>query len=152
MLVVIGWGLYAWRIRLTGPDYGTSYPLVALSLGALIVGFDIERRCRRMLSLRTLVGVPELTAETTGVLLRDGIFSRVRHPRYLGASLGLVAIAFFANYLWTYLLVGVFLPGIYVVTVLDERELVTRFGDAYRAYQQQVPRLLPRLVLRTTGT
>ena len=103
-----------------------------------------------MLSLRTLVGAPELNAESRGVLLRDGIFARVRHPRYLGASLGLAATALFANHLGTYLLLAVFLPGIYVVTVLEERELVARFGDAYREYQRRVPRFLPRPVLRTT--
>lgn len=150
IVVVVGWGLYAWRARLTGDDYGTSYPLVALSIGLLIMSMALERRCRRMLSLRTLFGVPELTAESSGVLLRDGIFARVRHPRYLGAAMGLAATALFANHLGTYLLVAGFLPGIYVVTVLEERELVVRFGDAYRQYQRQVPRFLPRPVLRTT--
>lgn len=62
----------------------------------------------------------------------------------------LMATALFANHLGTYLLVVVFLPGIYVVTVLEERELVARFGETYRDYQRQVPRLLPRPVLRTT--
>ena len=150
ILIVVGWGLYAWRIRLTGDDYGTSYPLVAISIGLLLVSVGIERRCRRTLSLRTLFGVSELTAESSGVLLRDGIFARVRHPRYVGASIGLAATALFANHLGTYLLLTVFLPGIYVVTALEERELVARFGDAYRQYQREVPRFLPRPVLRTT--
>jgi protein-S-isoprenylcysteine O-methyltransferase Ste14 len=149
-LMLVGWGLFLWRDPLIGRDLGTSRALVVLATGVLIVGLDIERRCRRMLSLRTLAGVPELKAETNGVLLREGIFARVRHPRYLGASLGLMAIALFANHLGTYLLVLVFLPGIYLVTVLEERELVARFGDRYRDYQRQVPRLLPRPVLRTT--
>ena len=150
ILIVVGWGLYAWRAPLTGHDYGTSYPIVALSIGFMIFSVGIERRCRDVLSLRTLVGAPELTAESSEVLLRDGIFAWVRHPRYLGASLGLTAIALFANHLGTYLLLAVFLPEIYVVSVLEERELVARFGDAYRDYQRRVPRFLPRPVLRPT--
>jgi len=35
-------------------------------------------------------------------------------------------------------------PG-YLLLVLEERELLDRFGDAYREYQRDVPRLIPRL-------
>jgi len=34
--------------------------------------------------------------------------------------------------------------GLHLVTVLEERELVSRFGDAYREYQHRAPRFVPR--------
>ena len=30
-------------------------------------------------------------------------------------------------------------------SILEERRLLARFGDAYREYQQRVPMLIPRL-------
>ena len=32
----------------------------------------------------------------------------------------------------------------FIGSIFEERKLVREFGDAYRAYQQRVPRLLPR--------
>ena len=49
------------------------------------------------------------------------------------------------NYLGLYILVMSVIPLGYLVLVLEERELVDRFGDAYREYQRDVPRLIPRL-------
>jgi protein-S-isoprenylcysteine O-methyltransferase Ste14 len=62
---------------------------------------------------------------------------------------GVAGVALFANYLATYVLVPVMLLGLYLVTVIEERELVERFGNAYRDYQKQVPRFVPRLVRKT---
>jgi len=69
----------------------------------------------------------------------------VRHPRYLSAGIGMMANALIVNYLGLYiLLVSALAPG-YLLLVLEERELLDRFGDAYREYQRDVPRLIPRL-------
>ena len=35
-------------------------------------------------------------------------------------------------------------PVMYAVILLEEYELVTRFGEQYRKYQRQVPRMVPR--------
>ncbi len=79
-----------------------------------------------------------------GRLLQLGIYGRVRHPPYLGVMLGTVAMALFTNYLAAYALAAIAFPWLYLIIVLEERELRDRFGEAYRIYQQQVPRLVPR--------
>ena len=57
----------------------------------------------------------------------------------------MLANALVVNYLGVYvLLMAIVAPG-YVMLVLEERELLDRFGDAYREYQRDVPRLIPRL-------
>jgi protein-S-isoprenylcysteine O-methyltransferase Ste14 len=68
----------------------------------------------------------------------------MRHPRYGGALLGVVAVALFVNYLGIYVMGALLFPGLYLVTILEEKELSERFGDPYRKYQRQVPRFIPK--------
>ena len=65
----------------------------------------------------------------------------VRHPLYLFLILmfwsypDLTADRLLFNVLWTvWMIIG---------TVLEERDLVASFGDAYRDYQAEVPMLIP---------
>ena len=70
-----------------------------------------------------------------------GPYRWVRHPLYLFA-----VVLFWACPVVTAdrLLFDVLWTGWVVVgTVLEERDLVARFGDDYRAYQRRVPMLLP---------
>jgi protein-S-isoprenylcysteine O-methyltransferase Ste14 len=146
VMVVIGVGLFALRGRLLAVEFGTMpvlwLPAVLANLGAIV----LEVRTRRQLSLRTLIGLPELAAGTEpGKLLSEGIYARIRHPRYTAGWLGLLALACFTNYLAIYGLLIAYLPVIYAITVLEERELAERFGAAYQRYRERVPRFVPRL-------
>ncbi len=67
---------------------------------------------------------------TQGKLLRDGIYGMVRHPRYLSADLGLLSNALFVNYLGLYLLLVILIPFGYALLIMEERELVDRFGES----------------------
>ncbi|MFQ5528156.1 MAG: methyltransferase family protein [Thermoanaerobaculia bacterium] len=118
--------------------------------GALLycVAATIEILCWKHLTLGTLVGIPEVmpaTGEST--LLRDGIYGRMRHPRYVSWTLGLFAVALVTNYLAVFVLAVLFVPTIFLITVLEERELLERFGRAYASYQMSVPRFIPRVRL-----
>ncbi len=133
-------------------DFGTAWPLAIPGLILFAVGIWIDRLAKRHLKFSVLAGVPELrTAGERGRLLRDGIYGRVRHPRYLGIVVSVVGTALITNYLVMYVVAAFALVGIYGVVVLEERELVERFGDEYRAYQAAVPRFLPRLGGRARG-
>lgn len=145
LLAVIGGAVYLGRHRILAVEYGTSRGLVTLSIIALVTGLVIDLRCRRELSIRTLMGVPELRAEgEPGHVLQGGIYARVRHPRYLGSAFGLLGVSLCANYLAPYVVAVACVPLLYLVTVLEERELVHRFGEEYRQYQRRVPRFFPR--------
>ena len=145
ILVGIAMGIYHFRDVILAVDFGTNWLLISLAAILFGAGMVIEIRCRRQLSLSTLVGLPELKPESSSVeLLKDGIYGQVRHPKYAGAALGLIAIAFFTNYFATYLLIVICLPALYLITVLEERELIDRFGEECREYQKNVPRFIPR--------
>jgi protein-S-isoprenylcysteine O-methyltransferase Ste14 len=101
---------------------------------------------RRELSLRTFVGVPELSGETADdVLLREGVYSVVRHPRYLSVIIGISGFAMVVDYLGAYLVVLGTIPALFLVTLLEERELESRFGEDYLEYRSQVPAILPKI-------
>jgi protein-S-isoprenylcysteine O-methyltransferase Ste14 len=72
-----------------------------------------------------------------------GIYCHVRHPLYM-FSLVLVWLTptMTANLLVLYALMTLYF---HVGSIHEERRLLSEFGDAYRDYQQRVPRLIPRL-------
>jgi hypothetical protein len=49
-----------------------------------------------------------------------------------------------ANYLAVYLVVALWVPGIYLIALLEEKELRDHFGDIYKAYCRKVPRFVPK--------
>jgi methanethiol S-methyltransferase len=147
-LIAFGALLFHTRRDLLGRDLGTSWTLIAVALVLCCPIMWLELRYWRQLKLSVLVGIPEVSNSAPSRLLRDGIYGTVRHPRYLSAGIGLLVNALIANYTGVYvLLLAVLPPGILMLR-LEERELVQRFGDDYRAYQRQVPQMIPRLSRR----
>ncbi|MCH7826012.1 MAG: isoprenylcysteine carboxylmethyltransferase family protein [Acidobacteria bacterium] len=144
------YGLFRVRGSLLAIDYGTQWVLVGLGVVLYAVASVVEIKCRRYLKLRTLVGIPELEAadEGPGKLLNDGIYARVRHPRYLGIMLGGTGVACIANNQATWVLMAALVPVTYLLTVIEERELRVRFGEQYTRYAEQVPRIIPRIIPR----
>ena len=80
-------------------DYGTNYLWMALSVIPFALAVAIYLGHRKYLTLQILVGVPELTGSQEGVLLTEGIYSRIRHPRYVESLLWILGYALFTNYL-----------------------------------------------------
>jgi hypothetical protein len=141
--------IYLIREPLLAVEYGANpvfWPLVVLFYGAAIV---IGVRSRKYLKPKIQLGVPELApGRGEGKLLTEGIYGRVRHPRYIAVFLGTVGAAFFTNYLAVYVVAVLVAPALYLVVVLEEKELRDRFGEQYVEYCRRVPRFLPR---RRTG-
>lgn len=138
-------GLYLIRDTLLGRDLGTSLPLVLAALPLMAVAIVISRKRRKHLTFRRLAGVPEIAPEKHGIgLLREGIYSRMRHPRYVEFSLALVAWSLFANFVGLYWMTAATLVLLYIIVIIEERELRERFGQEYVDYSAQVPRFIPR--------
>jgi protein-S-isoprenylcysteine O-methyltransferase Ste14 len=77
-------------------------------------------------------------------LLQEGIYGVVRHPRYLSAGVGVVANLLLSNHAGLYMLMLCLVPVGYLMVLMEERELIERFGEEYRQYQRRVPRMIPR--------
>lgn len=88
---------------------------------------------------RFLRGEEEINPPPT--LVTRGTYAYVRHPLYF---FSLLILWFLPIMTWSTLLFNI-LSTIYfwVGSILEERRLISTFGDEYSRYQQQVPRLLP---------
>ena len=141
--------IYQFRVPLLRVHFGVSRPLTVLAAALFLVSLalGILRTCR--LGPAVMLGLPQLSAQDRpGTLISDGIYSHLRHPRYVEAGLRLVAVALFANYLAVYVIAAAYIPTIYLVVLLEERELRERFGRQYDDYANRVPRFFPRLARR----
>jgi protein-S-isoprenylcysteine O-methyltransferase Ste14 len=147
LLLVSVLGLVAVRDVLLGADLGLSRPLFAVGVVLLVVAIWISLKRRKYLTVRILIGVPEIEAEPEerGKLLEEGPYAVIRHPRYVEVVLATFGYAAIANYAGSWIVVAVMVPLLHLVVLLEERELRERFGEAYRDYAARVPRYLPRL-------
>jgi protein-S-isoprenylcysteine O-methyltransferase Ste14 len=111
---------------------GVSFTL--LGLGAVFGGLPLVQ-------LRRHGGAPPgRSCMATTTVAQRGLYAIVRHPQYLGCDFLAWGLAASAPH-W-----GTILPAI-VVTVAfsrqaraEERYLIEKFGDDYRAYRRTVPR------------
>lgn len=145
MFVGIMYWIWTLREPLLATEYGTDAKLwlpAALCYGLAIW---IQIRIKKQLTFRVLSGVPELDPDGKGgTLLTEGLYARVRHPRYVAVLLGIIAWALFTNYLAVYALIPVSTLGLVLVVTMEERELARRFGEEYLAYRSRVPMFIPR--------
>ncbi len=79
-------------------------------------------------------------------LVMTGPFRWIRHPLYTVAMLLFFSYGFMASNWWMMMFTALGL-GLIVILVIpkEEAELIAKFGDEYRDYQERVGKLLPRL-------
>ena len=148
MTLVLAFNLVAvwiWREPLFAVSYpvGPAHWIVAavFYLTAAAVQINVQRQ----LKFRILAGLPELSPDNhAGELLDTGIYARIRHPRYVSVAFGMLAAAIFCNYQSLWIATVLMFPALYGIVLLEERELVDRFGEAYADYARRVPRFIPR--------
>lgn len=136
--------LWTQRDQFMAVHWGYHWPLMALGIVLYLVGAYRDLLIRKQLVFKILVGTPELDAEAPGELITDGVFSRSRNPRYVNLMVAMLGFALVLNYPALYVVLALCVPGLYVIVLLEERELRGRFGEQYEDYCRRVPRFLPR--------
>jgi len=144
VLAAVGWIAWQFREPVLEHRYPTRGVFIVLGLLLYALAAVIERKCRKHLKLRILVGVPEISDQGPGTLLTEGIYAHTRNPRYLDLMIGIGGLSLIINYHGMYWLFLATCAGLYLVVLLEERELRQRFGTPYEEYCRTVPRLLPR--------
>ncbi len=106
----------------------------------LISGTFLHIWTARLLGIRGIIGVPEISDRVDEKLAAEGPFSIVRHPTYLAHTLIFSGV---------FLITGTVTVGIIaildfvvvntIIIPLEERELSKRFGEDYDSYKKKVP-------------
>ena len=79
-------------------------------------------------------------------LVTGGLFSHCRNPLYVGNVLMILGLGVMANSLiFVAIITPVFILFYQAIIRAEEHFLLNKFGDAYRAYQQDVNRWIPSL-------
>lgn len=139
-------GLFSIRHYLLAIDFGTSYALVILGILCLALSATLRFAIQRRFTIKTLSGLPEIAPDRyPRKLITDGIYSRVRHPRYVQFLVALMGYALIANHLASYIVVALWLPAIHLIVLLEEKELRDHFGEDYENYCRRVPRYIAKI-------
>jgi protein-S-isoprenylcysteine O-methyltransferase Ste14 len=117
--------------------------LVAMCFFA--AGISLYAKARHGFSPLQLSGHHELEpARHQQQLVVTGIRQHVRHPIYLGHLLEMLGWSIGTGLLVCWALTGFALVTGIIMIRMEEKELLERFGQAYRDYQKQVPAILPK--------
>jgi protein-S-isoprenylcysteine O-methyltransferase Ste14 len=77
--------------------------------------------------------------------VRSGWFRFVRNPMYLGALLILMAEVIATGSIWVFLFGAFMFLALHLfLVIIEEPQLLRRFGPDYAAYMKEVPRWIPR--------
>ena len=117
------------------------YPIINLfGFFLLIAGFIIHRASHQIHKQA------HLKSEEVERLVSGGIYSKMRHPGYLGIILMYFGFAFAWGIVWLLLPVAIFIL-MTVLTALREEEMMRKkFGKEYDEYIRRVPwRFIPKV-------
>jgi protein-S-isoprenylcysteine O-methyltransferase Ste14 len=81
--------------------------------------------------------------EEPGTLVTSGFYCHIRNPLFFFGTVFLWLFPFMTVNLLTFNIVAT--VYFYVGALHEERSLLEEFGDAYKAYKQQVPMFVPRI-------
>jgi protein-S-isoprenylcysteine O-methyltransferase Ste14 len=139
--------IVAWQ-PMPAPVWNATEPMLRMALHAIeALGWTVALAATFLIDHFEMFGVRQAfnhrrgNAFTGPDFRTPGLYRIVRHPIYLGFVLAFWAAPtmtegrlLFAIASTAYILVGL---------GLEERDLVARFGETYRAYRRRVPMLLP---------
>ena len=110
------------------------------SVGAIVLSIGAAGFAWMVVTMKR-ARTPIHTAKTPTTLVETGPFRHTRNPMYLFGAIAYVGIALLIVSPWSLALWPLVLIAThYGVVVPEEKYLARKFGDAYRAYTQRVPR------------
>lgn len=149
--LIIAYLIVTYQSLLLGDEFIVPAPLRILGWVSLTAGLLLHAWTAKLLGIKGLIGYAEIRQadEHRYKLITSGPFFAVRHPTYLAHTLILLGVFLVTGYAGAGILVILdFLISYFVITELEERELIQRFGDEYRDYRKRVPKFFPGQIRR----
>ncbi|MHA2199467.1 MAG: methyltransferase family protein [Candidatus Thorarchaeota archaeon] len=93
----------------------------------------------------TEMGLKEAETHRVDRVISSGVYSRIRHPQYLGAILSHIGASFLLSGYFSLLVSPVVIIINYILCLKEEQELIREFGEEYQLYRECVPMLIPKI-------
>lgn len=139
-------GVFSNRRVLLTHSFGANNFLILFGEMLILTDVWLFLLVAKHLPIRTFLGLPEIDPKGHPTkLITEGIFSRIRHPRYAQVLVMIFSCSLIVNYPATYILFVFSLAGFHLVARLEDRELAARYGQEYLEYRKQVPMFIPKL-------
>lgn len=91
-------------------------------------------------------GNPDNNFENTSVLVRSGIYGYIRHPLYMSVFLLGTGIMLKDPGKFQIILGIINLMAVYITAKIEEKEMITKFGDDYRLYMKETKMFIPYIL------
>jgi protein-S-isoprenylcysteine O-methyltransferase Ste14 len=88
-------------------------------------------------------GKPSANFENTSLLVKEGIYRYIRHPLYLSIFLLGTGIMLKDPGLIQVILGTLTLVAVYITSLIEEGEMLAKFGDEYRHYMSETKMFVP---------
>jgi protein-S-isoprenylcysteine O-methyltransferase Ste14 len=79
------------------------------------------------------------------MVIRKGVFNKVRHPIYLGSLLFYIGLLVFSFSIGAAVILVVIISFYIAISRHEEKLLLQKFGKEYEDYMKEVPMLIPRI-------
>jgi protein-S-isoprenylcysteine O-methyltransferase Ste14 len=124
--------------KLFEASVGTKIP----SIGLGYVAFVLFKQAAQVYDLKAFLGLRERKEQG---LITHGILARVRHPFYTATvALGL-GFLIYSPTITNAIMIGSWFLYLPIGIWLEEKKLISEYGEAYRVYQKSTPVIFPRL-------
>ena len=145
VVIAVTVGAYWVRDSVILGDCGANTFGIAVGIVLMLLNWWMFIALKKQLPWTTMMGLPELSPKDhPQPLIFQGIYARIRHPRYAQVLLSFLSVACIVNYLSVYALFIVSVPLFYLIAWLEERELMDRYGLEYEAYKKRTAMMLPK--------
>jgi len=118
------------------PLHVVSWMLLIFSIYPVTAGFILLKR----------EGKPDNNFENTSALVKSGVYGYIRHPLYL--SLVLLGTGIMLKYPGTIQLIlgAINMVALFLTALVEEKEMIARFGDEYRQYMKETKMFIPFVI------
>jgi methanethiol S-methyltransferase len=136
-----------WYTQLEGTLLLSSKILQISGLMVMVIGGLLLWLAFKSYDLKIFMGLDfSEESDSSEPLVVSGMYRYVRHPLYFALIVLFVGYAMWVPDVRTFVLVGGLLFYIVVGSILEERKLTQRYGEAYQTYCRKTKRWIPFVI------
>jgi protein-S-isoprenylcysteine O-methyltransferase Ste14 len=157
--IISGWGFFLFLIgiwispqpKFIIPFFENFFALIPIFNFAIIIFHLIISLpliiCGAYFGISGVKAITLKVSEThkTEMIITSGIYSRVRHPQYLGAIIAHFGLSVLLSMFFSLLVTPLIILYIHIISWKEEKELIKEFGEQYEIYKRNVPMFIPKL-------